>query len=237
METLLKTPLLWIVITFGIYILITFIQSHIKNTKIKPFVNPLLLTIAIIILLLLIFDIPYEDYQMGGNYIGFFVTPATVALAIKLEKNFYYLKRFYKAILTGIFIGTLAHTIMIFIFAVIFNLDAAMIATLYPKSITTAIAVGVSESMGGIISLTVAIVVFTGVVGTVLGEPILKLFKIHDPVAQGVALGMSSHAMGTAKAIEMGEVQGAMAGLSIVVTGITVVVLAPFVGPIISIFG
>lgn len=237
MEILLKSPLLWIVITFGIYILMAFIQSHIKSLKLKPFVNPLLIAIAIIILLLLTFDIPYEDYQIGGNYIAFFVTPATVALAIKLEKNFYYLKRFYKAILTGIFMGTLAHTIMIFIFAVLFNFDSAMVATLYPKSITTAIAVGVSGSMGGFISLTVAIVVFTGVVGTVIGEPILKLFKIYDPVAQGVALGMSSHAMGTAKAIEMGDVQGAMSGLSIVVTGITVVVLAPFVAPIISMFG
>lgn len=237
MENLLKNPLLWIVITFGAYLLVAFIQDKVKNPKIKPFINPLLLAIVIIILLLMTFDIPYKDYQIGGSYISFFVAPATVALAIKLEKNFYYFKRFYKAIITGILLGSLAHTAMIFIFAFIFKFDAAMIATLYPKSITTAIAVGVSESLGGIVSLTVALVVFTGVVGTVIGEPILKLFKVNDPVAQGVALGMSSHAMGTAKAIQMGEVQGAMSGLSIVVTGITVVVLAPFVGPLISLLG
>ncbi len=105
-----------------------------------------------------------------------------------------------------------------------------------PKSITTAIAVGVSESLGGVVSLTVAVVVFTGIVGAVIGPTILKLAKIDHPVAQGVAFGSSAHAMGTSKAIEIGEVQGAMSGLSIVITGVVVVILAPFVEPLIGLF-
>ena len=124
---------------------------------------------------------------------------------------------------------------MITIFGFLFNFDTQMAGTLFPKSITTAIAVGVSESLGGLVSLTVAVVVFTGIIGAVVGPTVMKLTGINDPVAQGVAMGSSAHAMGTSKAIEMGEVQGAMSSLSIVVTGITVVVLAPFAQPIIQI--
>ena len=127
---------------------------------------------------------------------------------------------------------------MIFAFGLLFNFDVEMASTLFPKVITTAIAVGVSGSMGGIVSLTVTVVVFTGIIGSVIAPTIFRLGKITDPVAQGVALGSSSHAMGTAKAIEIGDVQGAMSGLSIVVTGIVVVILAPFATPLIQlIFG
>lgn len=235
-ESLTTSPTLWIALTIGAFILVAYIQSKVTNPVIKPFVNPLLLAIVIIIIILLIFDIPYESYSLGGQYISIFVTPATVALAIKLEKNFDYLKLYYPAILTGIIGGVIVHTLLVFAFGLLFNYDASMVATLFPKSITTAIAVGVSESLGGIVSLTVALVVFTGVIGSVIGESVLKLFKVENPVAQGVALGMSSHAMGTSKAIQMGDVQGAMSGLSIVVTGIVTVILAPFMQPIFQLF-
>ncbi|MHA6602907.1 LrgB family protein [Aerococcus urinae] len=232
----MSDPLFWIVLTFGIFILTAIIQSKINNEIIKSMVNPLLMSIIIIIILLVVLDIPYEDYSRGGQYISLFVTPATVSLAIKLEKNFVHLKRNYPAILTGIVTGVLIHSALIVILGWIFRFDQAMVATLYPKSITTAIAVGVSESLGGIVSLTVAVVVFTGIVGAVIGEPLLKLFRVTDPVAQGIALGTSTHAMGTSRAIQMGEVQGAMSGLSIVVTGITVVILAPLFAPLLNLF-
>lgn len=125
---------------------------------------------------------------------------------------------------------------MIFIFGFIFSYDMEMMATLFPKLVTTAIVVGVSESLGGVVSLTVADVLFTGIVGTVIGPTILKLAKINNLVAQGVAFGSSAHAMGTSKAIEIGEVQGAMASLSIIITGIVVVVLASSVEPLIQLF-
>jgi predicted murein hydrolase (TIGR00659 family) len=233
-DNLLASPYLWLSVTIGFYLL----AAQLKKKWDTPLFTPLLFAIVVIILLLLVLDIPYETYEAGGSFISIFVTPATVALAIKLEKNYVYLKENYQAILTGIFSGVLFHTIMIFGFGLLFQFNEEMVATLFPKSITTAIAVGVSESLGGIVSLTVAVVVFTGIIGAVIAPAIFKIGKITDPVAQGIAMGSSAHAMGTAKAIEIGDVQGAMSGLSIVVTGIVVVVLAPFAQPLIQlIFG
>ena len=233
-ERLLDSPYLWVSITAGFFVIAAELQKRFPT----PLLNPLLFSIVMVIVLLLITDIPYETYESGGRLIAIFVTPATVSLAIKLEKNFIYLKRHYKAILTGIVLGIVFHTAMIFGFGLLFQFNVEMAATLFPKSITTAIAVGVSESLGGLVSLTVAVVVFTGIIGSVIAPYIFKLGNITDPVAQGVALGSSSHAMGTSKAIEIGEVQGAMSGLSIVVTGIVVVVLAPFAEPLIQlVFG
>lgn len=231
MDKLLANPYLWVSLTVGFYIL----AAQLQRKWATPLFNPLLFSIVLMISLLLITGIPYETYEAGGRLINFFVTPATVALAIKLEKNFDYLRANYKAILTGIVSGVIFHTIMIFGFGLLFRFDQQMIATLFPKSITTAIAVGVSESLGGIVSLTVAVVVFTGIIGSVIAPAVFRFGKIDDPVAQGVALGSSSHAIGTTKAIEIGDVQGAMSGLSIVVTGIMIVVLAPFTEPLIHI--
>lgn len=198
--------------------------------------TPLVFAIVCIIVLLLLLDIPYEAYNQGGGFISLWITPATVALAIKLEKNFVYLKKYYVSILTGITLGVIFHTVLIIILSTLFQFNEELAATLFPKSVTTAIALGVSESLGGIVSLTVALVVFTGILGTVIGPPIFSLFKIDDPVAQGVALGSGSHAMGTTKAIELGEVQGAMSGLSIILTGLVVVAVAPIAMQVIHLF-
>ncbi|APB32102.1 LrgB family protein [Vagococcus teuberi] len=229
LSNVIESPFLWISLTVGLYLLSARLKA--KWPK-NPLFTPLVFAIIALILILVFLDIPLETYKNGGQFLSLFVTPATVALAIKLEQNFVYLKKYYLAILTGIFSGVIFHTIMIYAFSMLFKFEQEMGATLIPKSITTAIAVGVSDSLGGIVSLTVAVVVFTGVIGAMIGPTVFKLFNITDPVAQGVALGSSSHAMGTAKAIELGEVQGAMSGLSIVVTGITVVILVPFTGPI-----
>ncbi|UUX33123.1 LrgB family protein [Fundicoccus culcitae] len=220
---ILETPYFGIFMTFLFYL----IGDKLYKRWPIPIFNPLIFAIIAIIIVLLLGDIPYETFNKGGQHINLLITPATVALAIKLEKNFIYLKRYYKSILTGIVLGVLFHSVMVIGFALLFRFDGQLAATLFPKSITTAIAVGISESMGGIVSLTVATVVFTGILGALVAPSVFKWFKIDDPVAQGVALGASSHAMGTTKAIEMGEVQGAMSSLSIVVTGIVVVIAAP----------
>ncbi|MER2064323.1 MAG: LrgB family protein, partial [Alkalibacterium sp.] len=193
-----------------------------------PIFTPLVFAILSIIILLLVVDIPYETYNEGGRFINIWITPATVALAIKLEKNFEHLRSNVVAIVSGIGLGVVFHTLLIVLLSLTFQFNEELAATLFPKSVTTAIALGVSESLGGIASLTVAVVVFTGVLGAVVGPSLFKWLKISDPVAQGIAMGSSSHAMGTSKAIEMGDVQGAMSGLSIVLTGIAVVIIAPF---------
>jgi putative effector of murein hydrolase len=214
---------------FGIFLtLSTFLLGArlYKNWPI-PIFTPLAFSIFSIIILLLTLNIDYETFQIGGQFIDLFITPATVALAIVLERNFHYLKENLFAIITGITLGVILHTMMILFFVLIFQFDHTLFATLYPKSITTAIAVGVSESANGIAALTVTLVVLTGIFGAIIGPSLFRWFKVKHPVAQGIALGTGAHAMGTSKAIQLGDVQGAMAGLAIIVTGITVVVLAP----------
>lgn len=232
LNQIINLPLFWIFITLLFYKFAGYLMKKWSN----PLFTPLLFSIILIILILLFFDIDLEVYNRGGQYFSFWITPATVALAIKLEKNFIYLKKYYKEVLTGILMGLLFHTSMVYFMAYFFKFDYQIVASIIPKSITTAIAVGVSESLGGIVSLTVAMVVFTGIFGTLIAQPLFKILKITNPVAQGVALGSSSHAMGTTKAIELGEVQAAMSSLSLVVTGIVVVILAPFTLPITNLF-
>ncbi|QXN86876.1 LrgB family protein [Tetragenococcus halophilus] len=213
---------------FGIFLTLFFylmgLKLH-KKWQLAIF-TPLIFAIVCVIIFLLVFSIPLTAYDNGGQFISIWITPATVCLAIKLENNFQYLKDNYIPILTGLISGVLIHTALILALCLLVSFNGDLFATLYPKSITTAIAVGVSESLGGIESLTVAVVVFTGILGAAIAPGLFKLMKINDPVAQGIALGSGAHAMGTTKAIEMGEVQGAMSSLSIVVTGITVVLIS-----------
>lgn len=231
-DILSTNPFFGLFLTFFFYLLGAMLHKRWPN----PLFTPLVFSIICIILLLLALNIPYENFNEGGRFVNMWITPATVALAIKLEKNFDYLKKYYGAILSGIALGVVFHTVILVIMSILFRFDSELVATLFPKSVTTAIALGVSESLGGIVSLTVAIVVFTGVLGTIVGPPIFALFNITDPVAQGVALGSGSHAMGTAKAIELGDVQAAMSGLSIIITGIIIVILAPFLMGFLSSF-
>lgn len=233
--SLSQEPFFWISLTLGIYLFFVRLQTKIQSSLLQSLINPLFITISCLIAFLVVTGVSYEDYQLGGQYIGFWVTPATVSFAIILEVHFNYLKKFWPAILSGIVTGVVCHTLAILIFAFFFQFDFAIIATLYPKSITTAFAIGVSESMGGLSSLTVAIVVLTGILDTVVGPNISRACRINHPVAQGIALGSTAHAMGTAKTIELGPVQGTMSGIVLVITGL-VVLLSPLVPLIIQIF-
>ncbi|AYW47705.1 LrgB family protein [Tetragenococcus osmophilus] len=223
---------------FGIFLTLFFYLLGLKlhqKWQLAIF-TPLIFAIICVIVFLLVFDIPQTAYDNVGQFLSIWITPATVCLAIKLENNYQYLKENYIPILTGIISGVLLHTILILALYLLFFFDGELFATLYPKSITTAIAVGVSESLGGLESLTVAVVVFTGILGAAIGPGLFKIMKINDPVAQGIALGTGAHAMGTTKAIEMGEVQGAMSSLSVVVTGLTVVLISPIAEILLNIF-
>ncbi|GEQ49746.1 LrgB family protein [Tetragenococcus koreensis] len=223
---------------FGIFLTLFFYLIGLKlhqRWKLAIF-TPLIFAIICVIIFLLVFNIPQTAYDNGGQFVSIWVTPATVCLAIKLEKNYQYLKENYIPILTGIISGVLLHTVLILALCLLLSFNGDLFATLYPKSITTAIAVGVSESLGGLESLTVAVVVFTGILGAVIGPGLFKMMKINDPVAQGIALGAGAHAMGTTKAIEMGEIQGAMSSLSIVVTGLTVVLVSPVAEILLNVF-
>lgn len=185
--------------------------------------NPLLIAILLTILFLAVCRIDYDVYNEGAKYISFLLTPATVCLAVPLYEQLGLLKKNYKAVLAGIVSGVLTSLCSIFILAVLFKLDHASYVTLLPKSITTAIGMGVSEELGGYVSITVAVIIVTGVLGNMIAETVCKVFKIHEPIARGIAIGTASHAIGTARAMEMGPVEGAMSSLSIVVSGILTV--------------
>lgn len=198
-----------------------------KKTKLSV-ANPLLIATMLVIAVLLGFHIDYENYQNGAKYIQFLLTPATVSLAIPLYRQMELLKKYPKAIFGGIIAGVLAAMGSIYLLAVAFQLSHEQYVTLLPKSITTAIGMGVSEKMGGMPALTISAICITGIVGAILAEVVCKLFKIEEPVAKGLAIGTSAHALGTSKAMEMGEVEGAMSSLSIVVTGILTVFAVSF---------
>ncbi len=185
--------------------------------------NPLLISVILIMIFLTVSKTDYRIYQQGAEVISYFLTPATVCLAIPLYEQMELLKKNFKAILLGILSGVLTSLFSVFAMAVFFGLDHKEYATLLPKSITTAIGMGVSEELGGYVTLTVAIIIITGILGSILAEAACRIFRITQPVAKGVAIGTASHAIGTSKAMEMGETEGAISGLSIAVAGLVTV--------------
>lgn len=186
--------------------------------------NPLLIGVLTVVAILLAFDIDFEAYENGAKYISFFLTPATVSLAVPLYRQLGLLKKYPRAIFGGITAGVLMAMGSIFILSIAFGLNHEQYVTLLPKSITTAIGMGVAEKMGGIAAVTVVAISITGILGNILAETICKIFKIEEPIARGLAIGTSAHALGTSKAMELGEIEGAMSSLSIVVAGILTVI-------------
>nr|WP_155885984.1 LrgB family protein [Lachnospira multipara] len=207
-------------ITYAIGVLIK------KKLKIAIF-NPLLISIALIIIFLAFTGIDYQSYSEGADFISYLLTPATVCLAVPMYEQMDSLKKNGLAIMTGILSGTITSMLCVLACTAIFKLNHETYVTLLPKSITTAIGIGVSEEMGGVITITIVAIIVTGIFGNMFAELICKLFKIQHPIAKGVAIGTSSHAMGTSKAMELGEVEGAISSLSLAVAGILTVILAP----------
>ena len=199
-----------------------------KKLKLGLF-NPLLISIVLSIIVLLVGHVDYEVYNEGAKYLSYLLTPATVCLAIPLYEQWLLLKKHFLAVFLGILAGVLTSLLTVFVLAKGFGLSHKEYVTLLPKSITTAIGIGVSEELGGYVTITVAVIIITGVVGNMIGELVCKIFRITEPISKGLAFGASSHAIGTAKAIELGEVEGAMSGLAIAVSGILTVCLVPFV--------
>ena len=198
----------------------------IKNKMKKAVFNPLLISIVIVIAVLLIFNVDYDSYNQSAKYISYLLTPATVSLAIPLYRQLDLLKENFMSIALGILSGVLTSLISILGMSVVFGLTHEEYVTLLPKSITTAIGMGVSEELGGYVTITVVVIIITGILGNIIGSFACNLFQIQNPISKGLALGTSSHAIGTTKAMEMGEIEGAMSSLSIVVAGLMTVVLA-----------
>lgn len=225
MQEVIYSPMFGILLSIAAYHLGVWIH---KKTKLM-IMNPLMLAIVFVILFLVVGKIPVEAYEAGGNLINMFLGPATVVLAVPLYHQMDSLKQYKWILFAGIGIGTLCGLASILIITSMLSLDLEMIASLVPKSITTPIGIEVSTMLGGIPSITIVAILLTGLIGAVCAPFLLKLFHIHHPIAKGIAIGTSAHALGTTKALEMGEVEGAMSSLSIGIAGILTVFLAPTV--------
>lgn len=200
------------------------IGTYIIGTAIKRrwnffFFNPLLVAITMTIAILLVTDIDYQSYNNGAKYISYLLTPATVALAIPLYEQVMLLKKNFSAIMIGIASGVVSSALTILGMSILFGLNHTEYVTLLPKSITTAIGIGLSAELDGYVAITVTSIIMTGLIGNIAGVALCKLLGIKDPVAKGVAIGTATHVMGTSKAMETGEIEGAMSSLSVAVAG------------------
>lgn len=214
---------LGVLLTIGSY----GIGLWLKNKTGWAIFNPLLIGILLCMGTLFLTDIPYETYQQGSSMISYMLTPATICLAVPMYEQMQHLKSNPLAVSVGIISGVLSSMICILLMVTLMNMNHNDFVTLIPKSITTAIGIGVSEVLEGNVPVTIMAIVLTGITGNIIAEKFLKLIGITHPIARGVAIGTSSHVIGTSKAMEMGETEGAMSSLAIVTSGIVTVLLAP----------
>ena len=213
--------------SIGAYMLGVFIKDKLK----LAILNPLLIAIVLLIAFLAVFHLDYEVYSESAAYLSYLLTPATVCLAVPLYQQLEILKKNWLAIVCGIAAGTIAGLGSVLGLAALFGLSHEEYVTFLPKSITTAIGMGVSQELGGITAITVAVIILTGIQGNIMAEAILRLLRITEPVARGLAIGTSAHAIGTTRAMELGETEGAMSSLAIAVAGlITVAAASIFAG-------
>ena len=214
---------------FGVFISLFayLIGMKLKKKFGSPGLTPLLVAIILVIAFLKATGISYTDYNTGASYISYFLTPSTVCLAIPLYKQLELLKKNLTAVAAAITAGVIGSVVSVYVMSMIFRLEHAHYVSLLPKSITTAIGMGVSEEAGGIVTMTIVSIILTGILGNIVADGWFKLVGIKEPIAKGLALGTSAHAIGTAKALELGEVEGAMSSLSIAVAGLMTVVAVP----------
>jgi len=208
------------------------IGSLLKRRIHSPLCNPLLIAAILTALFLLLTGTDYQVYYTSAHYLSYLLTPATICLAIPLYEDLEILKKNYKAIFIGISSGVLCSLLCIFVLSLLFGLEHSSYVTLLPKSITTAIGISLSAEMGGNAAITTAAICITGMSGNFFALSLCRLLKITEPIARGVAIGTASHAMGTVRAFELGETEGAVSSLSIVIAGILTVFLVPFFAPL-----
>ena len=213
---------------FGVALSVAAFGIGVKlQQKLKtPVCNPLIIAIVLIAGVLLIFKIPYEAYNVGGEIINMFLAPATACLAVAIYTKIKILKQYWLPILVGCTAGSAASMLSVYGMCRLFGLDESLTISLIPKSVTAPIAVSIAEPARGMVPITVVAVIGTGILGSIIAPLLIRVFKVTDPMAAGLAIGASSHAVGTSKAIELGEVEGAMSGLAIGVCGIITVLIS-----------
>ena len=221
---LAQTPLLWLTITLIVYQLSALLYRRLNSPTI---LNPIITSIVVLVTLLLVAGTPYETYFEGAQFVHFLLGPATVALAVPLYRYYKKLMQMFGPVSVALIIGSLTGTLSAVGIGWLFNLSQATLLSLAPKSITTPIAMGVAEKIGGLPSLTTVFVVLTGIIGALLGQKSLDLLRIRDLSVRGFTLGLSAHGLGTAIAFQEDEEAGAFAGLAMGLNGAVTAVLVP----------
>lgn len=223
MNFITASPYFGMTLTLGAFCLALFLNKKWSS----PFTTPLLVATVLVISVLLVFDIPYAAYDNGAKYLTYFLMPVTVCFAVPMYKQLPLLKKHGWSILLSVLIGVLASVLSVCFVCIFFGLGDVFAKSLSAISVTTAIAIGITESLGGVVALTVAAVVITGVFGASVGDVVCRVLGLKEPVARGLAIGNASHAAGTIKAMQMGPVEGAMSSLAIVLSGLLTAVVAP----------
>lgn len=229
MKEVVANPLFGLTLSILAY----FIAAQIHRKWTNPATTPLLLAVIMVIVFLKATNISYRDYYVGGSYLNTLIIPSTVALGIPLFQAFKLMRFHARSIIAGVVISAIVNTTLTALLAKAFGMNFFLAISLFPKSVTTAMAIGITSKMGGMTTITLVVVVATGILTSVIGTVLLDLFGIKDRVAKGVALGGTGHAIGTGAAMQLGQIEGAMAGLSIGVTGIVYVIVSPMIAAII----
>lgn len=223
MNHVINSPVFGVLISIMAYEIGDLLKEKLK----APIFNPLLIAIIILIIFLSKFNIKYDDYNNGGQVISFFLAPATIALALPLYKKFSLFKKNALPIMVGILCGAIFGIVSVIVLAKLFDFPVELTKSLIPKSITTPIGMALANQLGGIPSIAVVAIIITGILGSIIGPFLYKILNMNDKVAMGIAMGSAAHAVGTAKAMEIGETEGAMSSLTIAISVIITVIIAP----------
>ena len=223
MEMVTNSTYFGVVLTVGAFVVATFINKKFPN----PFTTPLFLATIMVIVVLLLFKIPYENYNTGAKYLTYFLVPVTVCFAVPMYRQLPLLKRHIWTILFAVFVGCVASVASICIVVILFGLADVIARSLVSISVTTALAVGITRKLGGIVSLTVSAVIVTGILGASVSDKLCRWMRLKSPISRGISIGNASHAAGTVKAMEMGAIEGSFSSLAIVLSGLMTAVLGP----------
>ena len=223
-DALLASPLFGVVLTATCWCIGVWAQKKTKHVL----CNPLVVAAILIITFLVALRIPYSAYRIGGDVITLMLGPTTAVLALNIYNQKTLLKEYFFPVVIGCLVGSLVSVVSVLLVCRLLAVDSAITNALVPKSVTTAIALAIAESRGGIVGITSASVLVTGAVGAIFAPFFAKLFRVSDPVAEGVAIGACSHALGTTKALEIGALQGAMSSIAICICGIITSILVLF---------
>ena len=224
MNEIFASPYFGVFLSILTYEIGVWIQKRTRSAA----ANPLLISVVLCILTLVLGRIPLDSYKNGGDIISAFLGPATAVLAISIFSRLDLLKKYFFPIFLGTVVGSLVSVASVYFLCKAFGLDDVLTKSMLPKSVTTPFAMAISENIGGLPAVTVAAVVLTGILGNVLAPLLIRLFRVKNPIAAGVAIGTASHAVGTSKAIEIGETEGAMSGIAIAMAGIVTVIISIF---------